>query len=233
MTSSAPSTSRSRSRRPARTRATIPDREPRENLPRRDGAEPIYLFRLVLTILRRQLRLLRCLSLFVAASAACKSDPPGSNGGSQGGGGTSGASLTGGSSAGSAGGSGAIAGASGAGGTSGASGSGGDPCASAIFCDDFEHPALAAAPIAPWAPQLGGSATAVVDGMHRVSGEKSVKFAIPSGPGRAYIALRNAPVFPIATNAFFGRAMFWLEAAPTASVHWTIGHIGVPAVGLV
>jgi hypothetical protein len=78
------------------------------------------------------------------------------------------------------------------------------------------------APATPWAVQNGGSATAVIDGTHHTSGDKAVKFTVPSGPGRSYIALRNAPVFPITANAFFGRAMAWLEAAPTASVHWTI-----------
>jgi hypothetical protein len=77
--------------------------------------------------------------------------------------------------------------------------------------------------------QRGGSATAVLDGMHRVSGSQSVRFEVPTGPGRAFIALANAPVFPVAGNAFFGRVMVWLDAAPTAAVHWTI----VEATGLV
>ncbi len=34
-------------------------------------------------------------------------------------------------------------------------------------------------------------------------------------------ALSGAPVFPVAGDVFYGRMMFFLEAAPTTSVHWT------------
>jgi hypothetical protein len=161
----------------------------------------------------------------------------GATGGSTPTGGTSGATNGGSSQGGAAGsaagattggaaGDGATGGASGAGGTAGANG---DACARAVFCDDFEDGTASSPPATPWTVQRGGSATAVVDGMHRVSGAQSVKFSVPTGPGKAFIALTNAPVFPAMGNAFFGRVMLWLDAAPTASVHWTI----VEATGLV
>jgi hypothetical protein len=70
-----------------------------------------------------------------------------------------------------------------------------------------------------------GAGTAVVDAAHHMSGTQAVKFVVPGQADSAYIALRNAPVFPVAGNAFFGRVMMWLTSSPTATnpaVHWTI-----------
>jgi len=108
-------------------------------------------------------------------------------------------------------------------GSAGAAGtSGGDACANAIFCDDFDDPALNAPPATPWTVQRGGGGTAVIDGTHHMSGAQAVKFVVPGQSDSAFIALRNAPVFPVAGNTFYGRVMLWLTAAPTASVHWTL-----------
>jgi hypothetical protein len=179
----------------------------------------------------------------VTAGSSGTSGATAATGGSAPAGGTSGTSgaSSGGSSQGGAAGSaagattGGAAGDGGAGGSNAGAGPGGgggtsaDPCARAVFCDDFDDDELSSPPPSPWAVQRGGSATAVVDGMHRVSGAQSVKFSVPTGPGRTFIALANAPVFPVMNNAFFGRVMVWLDAAPTSAVHWTI----VEASGLV
>jgi hypothetical protein len=119
-------------------------------------------------------------------------------------------------------GSGGSAGESAGGGAGGAAGTSGDPCATALFCDDFETPAANGPPATPWAVHRSGSGTAAVDTMHHMSGTKSVKFVVPGQNDGAYIALRNAPVFPVSGNAFYGRMMLWLMDAPTAAVHWTI-----------
>jgi hypothetical protein len=116
-------------------------------------------------------------------------------------------------------------------GTAGAptGGTGSDSCASALFCDDFETPAVSAAPASPWAVEHGGAATALVDSTHHVSGTKSVKFVVPGQADSAFIALRDAPLFPVTQNAFFGRVMLFLLEAPSTSVHFTL----IEASGLV
>lgn len=171
-----------------------------------------------------------------ATAATGGSTPTGGTSGATSGGSSQGgaAGSTGGVTTGGVSGAGATGGTNGGTGASGASGGGGggtsgDPCARAVFCDDFEDGTASSPPAAPWTVQRGGSATAVLDGMHRVSGAQAVKVSVPTGPGRAFIALANAPVFPVTGNAFFGRVMVWLDAAPTAAVHWTI----VEATGLI
>ena len=124
------------------------------------------------------------------------------------------------------GGTGGGAGSGATGGTAGTTGTGGasaDTCASAIFCDDFEKYTAGQAPGSPWTTALG-SGTAAVDTAQFHSGGKSVKFTTQAKDSTktAYIRLNNAPVFPVTGNAFYGRMMFRLEAAPTASVHWTL-----------
>ncbi|HEX6767617.1 MAG TPA: hypothetical protein VF103_19090 [Polyangiaceae bacterium] len=104
----------------------------------------------------------------------------------------------------------------------GGAGGGGDPCASAIFCDDFDDAASGGPPATPWTVQRSGSGTAAVDTAHHMSGTQAVKFVVPGQNDGAFIALRNAPYFPVTGNAFYGRVMLWLTAAPTASVHWTL-----------
>jgi hypothetical protein len=121
---------------------------------------------------------------------------------------------TAGSSAGTAGTSGAAAGGAGTGGT------GADPCATALYCDDFE--AYDTAPNGKWTPH-SESGTVAIDGAEHVSGAKSVKFSTQSGDGAtAMMRLQGSPIFPVAGNVVYGRMLFKLAAAPTASVHWTI-----------
>jgi len=191
-----------------------------------------------------QLRVLTWLAGLALPAVACRSSggpgatntggTPGVTGsggsaGGAGGGQSGGAVATGGN--GTGGGAGVVGtagnGAGGASSTGGAAGgSSGDPCATAIFCDDFESYAAGQAPGGNWtkATNLG---TVAVDDTQSRSGKKSVKFTTPSSSGSktAYIRLGNATgktVFPAPGNSFFGRMMFRLESAPTASVHWTL-----------
>ena len=119
-------------------------------------------------------------------------------------------------------------GAAGAQGSSGgaAGSAAGDPCTTAIFCDDFESYAAGQAPGGNWTKSTNLGAVAVDDTQSH-SGKKSVKFTTQSSSGSktAYIRLGNATgktVFPAPGNSFYGRMMFRLESAPTASVHWTL-----------
>ncbi len=113
-----------------------------------------------------------------------------------------------------------------AGGTTGTGGGGGDPCATALFCDDFESYTAGNAPGAPWTRQVSSGSTAAVDTAQARSGTKSVKFVAASGSGSktAYIRLASTSmktIFPVTPNVVYGRMMFRLEAAPTGDVHWT------------
>jgi hypothetical protein len=112
------------------------------------------------------------------------------------------------------------AGTTGAAGTGGASG---DPCATALFCDDFEKYTSGQMPGSPWTKQVSSGSTAAVDTAQFHSGSKSVKFVAASGSGSktAYIRLMSTSVLPVMPNMFYGRMMFRLEAAPTGDVHWT------------
>jgi hypothetical protein len=117
-------------------------------------------------------------------------------------------------------------GSAGAAGTTGAGGSAGDPCATALFCDDFESYTAGNAPGAPWMRQVSSGSTAAVDTTQARSGTKSVKFVAASGSGSktAYIRLASTSmktIFPVTPNVVYGRMMFRLEAAPTGDVHWT------------
>jgi hypothetical protein len=158
-------------------------------------------------------------------------------GAGSGGSGTVGAG-TGGSSGGGGGGAGGATG--GAGGTSAGAGGGGaagtgaagNPCASAIFCDDFEAYTAGAAPKGQWKVTTNHG-TLTVDGMHAHSGKNAVH-ALTTGAQAyesAYMGLEGAPVFPVAGNGFFGRMMMYATQAPTDVVHWTIiqGEGPVPA----
>ena len=147
----------------------------------------------------------------------------GASGTATGGSATGGASGSAGAAgSGTTGGAGGSAGAAGTGATGGGSGSG---CTNAIFCDDFDDAPANGAPATPWTVQRQGAGTAVVDTAHHMSGTQSVKFTVPGQSDSAFIALRNAPTFPVTGNAFYGRVMMWLTSAPTTTnpaVHWTL-----------
>jgi hypothetical protein len=120
-------------------------------------------------------------------------------------------------------GTGGSAGAAGTGGRAGTGGAAADPCATALFCDDFEKYTVGQAPAAPWSRQVSSGSTAAVDSSQFHSGSKSVMFVAAAGSGSktAYIRLMSSSVLPVMPNMFYGRMMFRLAAAPTGDVHWT------------
>ena len=109
------------------------------------------------------------------------------------------------------------------GGSGGAAGSGADPCATALFCDDFEAYAAGSPPPSPWTTQLNSGAI-VVDAAPARPGTKAVKITTQAKDSTktAFLHLTKAPVFPAAGSVLYGRMTFLLEASPTASVHWTM-----------
>ena len=157
-----------------------------------------------------------------------------SAGGRGGGSGSTGVGGAAGSAAGSGGGAaagrgGASGAAAGRGGASGAAGAaagtgGGNACATALLCDDFESYTTGQPPGGNWTRTMSSGATVAIDTAQFRSGGKSVKFTTPaatSGSRTAFIRTAAAAVFPAAQGGFYGRMMFRLESAPTASVHWT------------
>lgn len=108
-----------------------------------------------------------------------------------------------------------------------------NPCANSLFCDNFEEYAAGALPSPTWgASQSGGSL--VVDTTRAHSGKQSVKMSAAASTGyrSILISLSKAGVVPIANNHLFGRMEFYLDSAPTTSVHWTfIDGFGATAAG--
>ena len=115
-------------------------------------------------------------------------------------------------------------------------GAAGDPCATAIFCDDFEKYPVGTAPTTPWRASTNLGAVAV-DTTQSRSGAKSVKLTTQErttdGIKTAFIELTGSTIFPVTGDVFYGRMMFRLEAAPATSVHWTFiqGAGVVPGAG--
>ena len=109
------------------------------------------------------------------------------------------------------------------GGTAGAAGSAGmkaDPCATAVYCDDFER--YDAALAAPWTVRTTSGSVAI-DASEHASGTKSVKFTTQSASSvTAMMRLEGPNLFPVDGNVVYGRMLFKLAAAPTSSVHWTM-----------
>jgi hypothetical protein len=161
------------------------------------------------------------------------------SGGTGGTGGAAGLGASGGSAGASAGGAAGQAASGGTGGQAGTGGSGGGtsgnagssgtgvgggsshPCDTALFCDDFESYLPGEAPDGPWAAREDAG-TVAVDSEQKVSGNQSVKFTTDAGGGGAALIRLTDAAFPVPGNAFYGRMMYRLESAPTASVHWTI-----------
>lgn len=102
-------------------------------------------------------------------------------------------------------------------------------CESAYFCDDFEQHAAGQLPGAPWREETYRSGAVIeVSRARAYSGTQSLHVLAPKdAKRRGYVAIHEAPVFPAAAKQMYGRAMFWLDAAPIAvdggsSVHWTL-----------
>jgi hypothetical protein len=99
---------------------------------------------------------------------------------------------------------------------------GADPCTTALFCDDFESYPLGAPPAGKWTNnQNGGSVS--IDSTHVHSGTKAVKVTanMASGYRSAMISLAGQGILPVNGDVVYGRMMFWLDSAPTGTVHWT------------
>jgi len=97
-----------------------------------------------------------------------------------------------------------------------------DPCAHSIFCDDFDSYVAGKAPGGKWGKNESGG-TIAVDTQHARSGKNAVKAsaAAASGYRSVMISLSDATILPVTGNHIFGRMMFYLDAAPTGTVHWT------------
>lgn len=107
-------------------------------------------------------------------------------------------------------------------------------CATATFCDDFEAFAAGVAPSGAWTPNQVNGTVRVDDGRafrgaHSVKATTLATSATMQTYKSALIGLAQAPVVPVPNQAFYGRMMFFLESAPSASVHWTF----IDATGLV
>jgi hypothetical protein len=99
-----------------------------------------------------------------------------------------------------------------------------------LFSDDFESHAIGQLPHAPWKEETYKSGAVVtVDDTRAFSGRQSLHILTPAGAKyrRGYVAIHLRGPLPEAVPAMYGRAMFWLEAAPQAlpgqrPVHWTL-----------
>jgi len=108
-------------------------------------------------------------------------------------------------------------------GKGGSTGTGGaSACATALLCDDFESYALGAAPGGKWGNNQSGG-TVAVDGTHVHSGAKAVKMSAATATGyrSVMLTLKSMSVLPVTGGVVYGRMWFWLDSAPTTSVHWT------------
>jgi len=107
-------------------------------------------------------------------------------------------------------------------------------CATALFCDDFEGFAPAAAPSGAWTVDQN-NATVVVATDKFFRGAQAAKAStVASVAGAptyksAFLGLTGAPVVPVPNQRVYGRMMFFLDSAPTTNVHWSF----VDVTGLV
>jgi hypothetical protein len=97
-----------------------------------------------------------------------------------------------------------------------------DPCAHTFFCDDFDTYTAGQAPGGKWGKNESGG-TIAVDTLHARSGKNAVKAAAAASGGyrSVMISLSDASLLPVTGNHLFGRMMFFLDGAPTGTVHWT------------
>ena len=163
-------------------------------------------------------------------AAGCKTTHVGADalGGATGsGGGAAGATASGSGGATGAAGSGSGGASQGSGGSSGsdaaAGSTGGDPCATALFCDDFESYAADGAPGKPGPrrpPWARSPSTA------RRPARARSRSNYHAGQDQRHQDRVHAPRrrgdLPVPATSFYGRMMFRLAAAPETSVHWTI-----------
>jgi hypothetical protein len=99
-----------------------------------------------------------------------------------------------------------------------------DPCATALFCDNFDSYNAPGNPGGMWKTSVQAGGTVSVDTAHARSGTKAVHVVNPGGAAyeRAFISLEGAPIFPISHNTIFGRMMIYVTRVPSNTVHWTM-----------
>lgn len=122
--------------------------------------------------------------------------------------------------------------------TSGSTTSGGtggmaaDPCATAIFCDDFESYTAGSPPGGKWDNNQTNGSVAVDTGKAR-SGKNAVKISADAATDyrSVMISLSDPSLLPASGNDLYGRMMFFLESAPTGTVHWTFIDGSGPVAG--
>jgi hypothetical protein len=97
-----------------------------------------------------------------------------------------------------------------------------DPCATAVYCDNFDAYAPGGDPGGKWVTSKNNGSISV-DTTRAHSGANSVKFTADKASGyrSVMIALKDKSLLPVAGNVVYGRMMFWLESAPQGTVHWT------------
>jgi len=99
-----------------------------------------------------------------------------------------------------------------------------DPCATALYCDNFDSYTAPGNPGGMWRTSVQAGGTVSVDTTHARSGANAVHVTNPGGAAyeRAFISLEGAPIFPIANNTIFGRMMIYVTRVPATTVHWTM-----------
>jgi polysaccharide lyase-like protein len=99
-----------------------------------------------------------------------------------------------------------------------------------LFTDNFETHTRNEHPGAPWSEATFKSGAVIkVDADHAFSGQQALHIFTPHGARyrRGYVALHLKGTVPDAMPGMYGRAMFFLDAAPVAlagapPVHWTL-----------
>jgi len=89
------------------------------------------------------------------------------------------------------------------------------------FCDSFEEDDIGVVPRSPWTIESSGQPAIKIDGEEAYTGQKSVKITA-KGKETAFLSLKGAPIFPLASNIMYGRSMVKLESTPRERVHWTM-----------
>ncbi len=98
------------------------------------------------------------------------------------------------------------------------------------FRYDFEADTVGALPGAPWKEEMYNTGAVIrVDDSRAFSGRQALHVITPAGARyrRGYVAIHLANPLPQARDEMHGRALVWLQAAPTAlpgapDVHWTL-----------
>jgi hypothetical protein len=84
-----------------------------------------------------------------------------------------------------------------------------------------------------WAASNPNNGTVAVDTGRAKSGKNAVKVSADAVAGyrSVMISLSDQSVLPVAGNVLYGRMMFYLESAPSGTVHWTFIDASGPVPG--